>query len=150
MCLRAAMRRPLRSKRAITSPVSPRANASGFTRISVLSKGVLPFGVVGGPGAYAPGGREEAVAPSSPPSGSRRREGGGGSARLDAADARRPLRLTGSVVAAVVGAPAISDSQYGQIFHSGSSGLPHVWHGSLSRRRQLGQRRKESSTRKPQ
>ena len=59
------------------------------------------------------------------------------------------LRLTGSGAAAA-GAPEISDSQYGQIFHSGSSGLPQVWHGSLSRRRQLGQRRNVSSTRKPQ
>src|SRR5919109_2388522 len=30
---------PLRSKRAMISPVRPRANASGFTRISVLSIG---------------------------------------------------------------------------------------------------------------
>ena len=90
----------------------------------------------------------EAVAPSSPPSGWRR-VGGGGSTRLDAADERLPLRLTGSG-AAVAGEPAISDSQYGQIFQSGSSGLPHVWHGSLSRRRQLGQRRNVSSTWNPQ
>src|SRR4051794_5553056 len=39
MCLSAAMRSPLRSKRAMISPVSPRANASGLTRISVLSIG---------------------------------------------------------------------------------------------------------------
>src|SRR5207248_11497911 len=35
----AAMRRPLRSKRPTISPVSPRANASGLTRINVLSIG---------------------------------------------------------------------------------------------------------------
>src|SRR5437868_13273755 len=37
MCRIAAMRRPLRSKRAMISPVSPRANASGLTRINVRS-----------------------------------------------------------------------------------------------------------------
>src|SRR4051812_41212101 len=39
MCLRAAMRRPLRSKRAMISPVRPRAKASGLTRMSVRSIG---------------------------------------------------------------------------------------------------------------
>ena len=39
MCLSATMRRPLRSKRAMISPVRPRANASGLTRIRVLSTG---------------------------------------------------------------------------------------------------------------
>src|SRR3954468_15505022 len=43
MCLSAQMRRPLRSKRAMISPVSPRANASGLTRMRVRSIGsVLP------------------------------------------------------------------------------------------------------------
>src|SRR3954447_23114320 len=37
MCLRATMRRPLRSKRATISPVRPRAKASGFTRMRVRS-----------------------------------------------------------------------------------------------------------------
>src|SRR3954454_17211346 len=37
MCLRATIFRPLRSKRATISPVRPRANASGLTRIRVLS-----------------------------------------------------------------------------------------------------------------
>src|SRR3954453_10388326 len=41
MCFSAAMRRPLRSKRARISPVSPRANASGLTRIRVRSIGGL-------------------------------------------------------------------------------------------------------------
>src|SRR3954447_10720678 len=41
MCLRAAIRRPLRSKRAITSPVRPRSNASGLTRIRVRDTGQL-------------------------------------------------------------------------------------------------------------
>src|SRR3954468_10236251 len=49
MCFRATMRKPLRSKRAITSPVRPRANASGFTRIRVLSK--ASPSCVGGSGA---------------------------------------------------------------------------------------------------
>src|SRR3954464_4756421 len=40
MCLSATMRRPLRSKRAMISPVSPRSNASGLTRMSVRSIGV--------------------------------------------------------------------------------------------------------------
>src|SRR5687768_3511121 len=42
MCLSAAIRRPLRSKRAMISPVRPREKASGFTKIKVLSTGV-PF-----------------------------------------------------------------------------------------------------------
>src|SRR5436190_20477857 len=37
MCLRATILRPLRSKRAMISPVRPRANASGLTRIRVRS-----------------------------------------------------------------------------------------------------------------
>src|SRR5688572_24743663 len=37
MCLSATIRRPLRSKRAMISPVRPRAKASGFTRIRVRS-----------------------------------------------------------------------------------------------------------------
>src|SRR3954467_10849020 len=40
MCLSATMRSPLRSKRAMISPVRPRANASGLTRIRVRSIGV--------------------------------------------------------------------------------------------------------------
>src|SRR4051794_20407252 len=38
MCFIAAIFRPLRSKRATISPVRPRSNASGFTRIRVRSK----------------------------------------------------------------------------------------------------------------
>src|SRR3954465_8294883 len=37
MCLSATIFRPLRSKRAMISPVSPRAKASGLTRIRVRS-----------------------------------------------------------------------------------------------------------------
>src|SRR4051794_8213142 len=37
MCFRATMRSPLRSKRAMISPVRPRANASGLTRMRVRS-----------------------------------------------------------------------------------------------------------------
>src|SRR5215203_4208095 len=40
MYRRAAIVRPLRSKRAMISPVKPRANASGFTRIRVRDIGV--------------------------------------------------------------------------------------------------------------
>src|SRR3954453_3134221 len=39
MCLMATMCRPLRSKRAMISPVRPRANASGLTRMRVRSTG---------------------------------------------------------------------------------------------------------------
>src|SRR3954454_1402222 len=39
MCCIATIRRPLRSKRATISPVRPRANASGLTRINVRSMG---------------------------------------------------------------------------------------------------------------
>src|SRR5687768_11542454 len=41
MCWRATIFRPLRSKRAMISPVRPRANASGLTRIRVRSTLVL-------------------------------------------------------------------------------------------------------------
>src|SRR5215211_7750692 len=44
MCLRATIRRPLRSKRAMISPVRPRSNASGLTRIRVRST-ESPFGL---------------------------------------------------------------------------------------------------------
>src|SRR4051812_10151540 len=37
MCLRATIPRPLRSKRLMISPVSPRAKASGLTRMRVRS-----------------------------------------------------------------------------------------------------------------
>ena len=40
----AAMRRPLRSKRAMISPVRLRANASGFTRIRVRDMSVYSVG----------------------------------------------------------------------------------------------------------
>src|SRR4051812_13927675 len=42
--------------------------------------------------------------------------------------------------------PGTSASQYGQIGHCGSSGLPQFEHGSLSLRMQFGQRRKSFST----
>src|SRR5215211_5578575 len=41
MCVIATITRPLRSKRAMASPVSPRPKASGFTRIRVLSTRLL-------------------------------------------------------------------------------------------------------------
>src|SRR5215470_9376831 len=46
MCLRATIFRPLRSKRAMISPVRPRANASGLTRIRVRSTVGVPFGAL--------------------------------------------------------------------------------------------------------
>src|SRR3954468_16541239 len=45
MCLRAAIRRPLRSKRAMISPVRLRANASGLTRMRVRSMNFLSIRV---------------------------------------------------------------------------------------------------------
>src|SRR5215217_109331 len=45
MCLSATIRRPLRSKRAMISPVRPRANASGLTRIRVRSIGGQSFSI---------------------------------------------------------------------------------------------------------
>src|SRR5947207_5421380 len=59
MCFIAAMRRPLRSKLAMTSPVRPRSNASGFTRIRVRSKGASQLSerqVVSGRGRGGGGG----------------------------------------------------------------------------------------------
>src|SRR5436190_21190283 len=44
MCFSATMRNPLRSKRAMISPVRPRAKASGFTRMSVVSIGAGRIG----------------------------------------------------------------------------------------------------------
>src|SRR3954447_1825203 len=65
MCSRATMRRPLRSKRAITSPLRPRAKASGFTRIRVLSKRKPPSGMSGsGGGRPRTGGRAAATVPA--------------------------------------------------------------------------------------
>src|SRR4051812_17003755 len=43
MCLSATIVRPLRSKRAMISPVRPRAKASGLTRMSVRSMGSGSF-----------------------------------------------------------------------------------------------------------
>src|SRR5579884_2389759 len=48
MSFRAIRRRPLRSKRAMISPVRLRAKASGFTRMSVRSMGTGPPGARGG------------------------------------------------------------------------------------------------------
>ena len=45
MCLRATILRPLRSKRAMISPVRLRSKASGLTRIRVLSTWLLSVGV---------------------------------------------------------------------------------------------------------
>src|SRR4029453_17206141 len=54
MCLRATIFRPLRSKRAMISPVRPRANASGLTRIRVRSTVEVPFvGLAAVAGAFA-------------------------------------------------------------------------------------------------
>ena len=117
------MRRPLRSKRAMISPVRPRANASGLTRMRVRSIGEVSFGVL-------LRGRLEG----------RRRLG----LELDLVaplERRRRLRLRGAGVT-----PGISASQYGQMRHVGSSGLAQFAHGSLSLRMQLGQRRKSRST----
>ena len=50
MSFSAASRRPLRSKRAMISPVSPRANASGLTRIRVRSIGWMSPRSSGGSG----------------------------------------------------------------------------------------------------
>src|ERR671916_943959 len=52
MCLSAAMRRPLRSKRAMISPVRRRANASGLTRISVRSIAQISSWSDGGPSGF--------------------------------------------------------------------------------------------------
>src|SRR3712207_6495523 len=53
MCLRATILSPLRSKRAMISPVRPRANASGLTRIRVRSTLVLSSGSAALPFALA-------------------------------------------------------------------------------------------------
>src|SRR4051794_11517322 len=51
------MRNPLRSKRAITSPVRARSKASGFTRISVRLTCGAPLGSFGGRGLLGRGAR---------------------------------------------------------------------------------------------
>src|ERR687890_518517 len=58
MCFIAAIRRPLRSKRARISPVRPRPNASGFTRIRVRS---ISRRTGGGRGGRAPRPRAAAL-----------------------------------------------------------------------------------------
>src|SRR3954468_22723657 len=65
MRLRAAIRSPLRSKRAITSPVRPRANASGLTRISVLSIGLLSLGYSAAGGLEGRAAGDSTVTPGS-------------------------------------------------------------------------------------
>src|SRR5215207_8117135 len=62
MCFIATILRPLRSKRAMTSPVSPRSNASGFTRIRVRSIS-SPYGYCteGGSGGQGSAGGLRAV-----------------------------------------------------------------------------------------
>jgi hypothetical protein len=84
-----------------------------------------------------------------PPSGGRAALGAavrGGAWRAGAAAAARRVLCR----RASAGICPTSASQYGQIFQRGSSGLPHTPHGSLSRRRQLGQRRNAFSTSNPQ
>jgi hypothetical protein len=70
-------------------------------------------------------------------------DAGRAAARFAAATRRRSRLRSGA-------AAATSASQYGQIFQRGSSGFAQTAHGSLSRRRQLGQRRKDFSISNPQ
>src|SRR3954447_25341656 len=109
------MRRPLRSKRAMISPVRLRANASGLTRMRVRSmKFLSEFGYRGG------------------------EEGGGSASTIVCSDdvpPRRRRRAEGG------GTAPVSASQYGHSFQAGSIGLPHEEQRSLRRRMQGGQRR---------
>src|SRR4051794_4195855 len=86
MCCRATIRRPLRSKRAMISPVRPRANASGLTRMRVRSMGgcVLLGGLLRGRLVRGGGleggsrlGRELLVGGRSPPPAAGRRRDAG-------------------------------------------------------------------------
>src|SRR5829696_7843819 len=96
MYLRVATRRPLRSKRAMISPVRLRANASGLTRMRVRSMYFLSgWGQPVGGGSAALTGCSDEV----PPRRRRRAEGGG--------------------------TAPVSASQYGHSFHAGSIGFPH-------------------------
>ncbi len=78
----------------------------------------------------------EAEIPGKTPRRRRRREP---AAEPTAAAARRRGRPSDLV-------PGSSASQYGQIFHAGSSGRPQLPQGSRSLRRHVGQRRKSFST----
>src|SRR3954470_21830962 len=159
MCLRAAIRSPLRSKRAITSPVRPRAKASGLTRINVLSIGLLSLGYSAAGGLEGRAAGDSTVAPGSALRAEAERAPlvGAGAAPFEPAPFVPPDAALGPAAdrrvrrgRASCGAWPTSASQYGQIFQRGSSGLPHTVHGSLSRRRQLGQRRNDFSTSNPQ
>src|SRR5437588_826878 len=116
MCLRAAIDRPLRSKRAITSPVSRRPNASGLTRIRVRltstaggrSRSVRPGTAHGG--LLARGGRlaRSAVRAALPGLGRRGAGGTGGprclaGARWSALGGGRPGCRRGAAAAAATG-----------------------------------------------
>src|ERR671933_551825 len=90
----AAMRRPLRSKRAMISPVRLRANASGFTRIRVRSMRSPRVGSALGARRRRLGGRRllaRGLAPAAPRAGRR-----GGRAHLGLAErAQLPRRVDG-------------------------------------------------------
>src|SRR5882762_8793212 len=77
MWRRATIFKPLRSKRAMISPLSERAKASGFTRISVRS--MTSFA-----GSLGSGGGPRAAGPAGSPAGAAagRLGGGDGSGRL--------------------------------------------------------------------
>ena len=123
MCFSATMRRPLRSKRAMISPVRPRANASGLTRMRVRSMGVSP------PGGFVSRARR------------RRRLVRRRGALLDLAGRLAAARRRGTGAC-----PAPRPRSTGRSATAGSSGLPQFAHGSLSLRMQFGQRRKSFST----
>src|SRR4051812_29139072 len=55
MCFSATILRPFRSKRAMISPVRPRAKASGLTRIRVRSVAMWPRSQAGGAAAATDG-----------------------------------------------------------------------------------------------
>src|SRR5947209_9632203 len=126
------------------SPVRPRPKASGLTRMSVRSTSSPregpPYGphevadaqLVGGPVALG------STNPAAPATG--RSDPVSRRVRSPVVSRRRRVRREDGA-----GAPT-SASQNGQIFHIGSSGLPHALQGSISLRRQLGQRRKSFST----
>src|SRR5215211_3439879 len=81
MCFIATIRSPLRSKRATISPVRPRSNASGFTRMSVRSISPRTVGDRGRRGPDAEERRSQTSRPCGRPGGLPRRHRPGGRCR---------------------------------------------------------------------
>ena len=116
MCLRATICSPLRSKRAMISPVRPRANASGLTRIRVRS--TMQFLSVLASSSLRATSRQAARERVTRRSSCATSAATVGWSVVDDRPRRRRVACGG-------GSACTSASQYGHSFHAGSTGLPH-------------------------